>query len=106
MLSSNIDKDEKDEIPVWSAKNSLTGYVIKKKKSFLFSKEDIVSLVNKGEAELIGTLPETWLGVPLIINQKVIGVIAVQDYYNKNAYDKHSLELLEIISKLLSIYIE
>lgn len=106
LLRSDIDKDEKDEIPVWSAKNSLTGYVIKNKKSILLSKEEILELSSKGEFELIGTMPESWLGVPLIINNNVIGVVAVQDYNTKNAYDKWSLELLEIIAKQLSIYID
>lgn len=106
MLRSNIDKDEKDEIPVWSAKKSLTGYVIKKKKPILLSKEQIIKLSEDGVIELIGTLPEAWVGVPLMIESKVIGVIAVQDYHNKYAFNKNSLELLEIISKQLSIYIE
>ncbi|MEW6006167.1 MAG: PAS domain S-box protein [Stygiobacter sp.] len=105
-LKSNIDKDEKDEIPEWPAEKSLTGYVIKTKHSQLLNKEDIISLYKNGVINLIGTLPESWLGVPLIIGDKVIGAIAVQDYYNKNAYDEHSLEVLEIISKQLSVYIE
>lgn len=105
-LKSNIDKDEKDEIPEWPAEKSLTGYVIKTKHSLLLSKEDIISLYQNGVINLIGTLPESWLGVPLVISNKVFGVIAVQDYHNKNAYDEHSVEVLEIIAKQLSIYIE
>lgn len=105
-LKSNIDKDEKDEIPEWPAEKSLTGYVIKTKHSLLLSKEDIISLYQNGIINLIGTLPESWLGVPLVISNKVFGVIAVQDYHNKNAYDEHSVEVLEIIAKQLSIYIE
>jgi len=106
MLSSNIDKDEKDEIPVWSAKKSISGYVIKQKRSVLLTKSQIQALAEKGIIELIGTLPEAWLGTPLSIGDKIIGVIAVQDYHNPNAYDKTSLEILEIIAKQLSIYIE
>ncbi|MBI5808457.1 MAG: PAS domain S-box protein [Ignavibacteriales bacterium] len=106
MLSSNIDKDEKDEIPVWSAKKSISGYVIKQKRSILLTKSQIQALAEKGIIELIGTLPEAWLGTPLSIGDKIIGVIAIQDYHNPNAYDKTSLEILEIIAKQLSIYIE
>jgi len=106
MLSSNIDKDEKDEIPIWSAKKSISGYVIKQKRSILLTKSQIQALAEKGIIELVGTLPEAWLGTPLSIGDKIIGVIAVQDYHNPNAYDKTSLEILEIIAKQLSIYIE
>ena len=106
MLSSYIDKDEKDEIPIWSAKKSISGYVIKQKRLILLTKSQIQALAENGIIELVGTLPEAWLGTPLSIGDKIIGVIAIQDYHNPNAYDKTSLEILEIIAKQLSIYIE
>ncbi len=105
-LTSDIDSDEKDVIETWSAKKSISGLVINKKKSLFLYKKEILELMEKGKIEIIGTLAEVWFGVPLIIRGKAVGVMVVQDYYNKNAFDKASIDLFEIIGNQLSLYLE
>ena len=55
-----------------------------------------------------GEAPSAWLGVPLKASteSEVIGVIAVQDYHNLNAYSKLELHTLEVIAKDICIFIE
>ena len=106
MLSAPFEKDEKDAIPQWPTEKSLTGLVIRQKRSMLLSREQILQMFQAGTIELIGTTAEAWLGVPLQINKKVLGAIVVQSYDKANAYDQNGVSLLEIIANQLSAYIE
>ena len=106
MLSSDVDKDEIEEIETWPAKGSMTGYVIEQKKSILLTKSEILQLINTGTAGMIGVIPEIWLGVPFKVSGKVIGVLVVQSYDNPYAYNLGSMEVLEIVAHELSIYIQ
>ncbi len=106
MLSAPFEKDEKDTIPQWPAEKSLTGLVLKQKRSMLLSRKQILQMFQAGTIELIGTTAESWLGVPLLINEKVLGAIVVQSYDKADAYDQNGVSLLEIIANQLSAYIE
>lgn len=105
LLRSDIEMDEKDSIEEWPAERSLTGQIIKHKKPLMLSKDEIISLNENGEIDLIGTVPEIWLGAPLQIDDKVFGAIVVQNYSNKNIYDLSSLDFLELIANQISFYI-
>lgn len=106
MLISPFERDEKDNILQWPAGKSLTGIVVRKAESILLSKSDIMKLAQKDEVILRGSRAEAWLGVPLVINKQVAGAIVVQSYHDPHAYDTSSIEILEIISNQLSLYIE
>lgn len=106
LLRSDIDHDEVEEISEWSAKGSMTGYVIETGKSQLLTKSEIEYLIKNNIAGMVGIIPEIWLGVPFKVGGKVIGVLVVQSYDNPNAYDKTSVELLEIVAHELSIFIQ
>jgi len=106
MLSAPFEKDEKDAIQQWPAEKSLTGLVIKQKRSMLLHGEQIQQLDEAGSTEQIGSNAEAWLGVPLLINEKVLGAIVVQSYDNADAYDQNSIKIMEMIASQLSVYIE
>ncbi|HEX9252238.1 MAG TPA: PAS domain S-box protein, partial [Ignavibacteriaceae bacterium] len=105
MLKSDVERDEMEEIAEWPANGSMTGYVIEQKKSALLKKDEINHLIKNGIAGMVGTIPEVWLGVPFKIGGKVFGVLVVQSYDNPNAYDKRSIEILEIVAHELSLFI-
>jgi PAS domain S-box-containing protein len=102
MISTPVFVDEKEEVEEFSAKDSLTGYVIKTKKSLIINKEEHKKRVNEGIVSLIGMAAEKWLGVPLIIKDKVIGAIVVQSYTNENAYNENDVNLLEFVADQIS----
>jgi PAS domain S-box-containing protein len=106
MLKADIEVDEIDEIDEWKAKGSLTGYLILQKVSKLFSKNDILKLNEDLNFELVGTLPECWLGVPLIENDKPIGALVVQSYDNPKEYTKFHESILQLIANQLSGFIK
>lgn len=105
MLISDVDEDEMDNISEWPAKNSMTGYVIETQKSILLTKAEINKMIETGVTNMIGIIPEVWLGVPFKISGKVIGVLVVQSYHNVNEYDNSSKELLDLVAHELSLYI-
>ena len=97
--------DEKDSFKEIPAGNTLTDYIIKTKKSLLASKKKLNSLSKSHEIILMGTVPKVWLGVPLMIENKIMGVIAVQSYTHKGAYSEKDKELLEFVSDQIGISI-
>jgi signal transduction histidine kinase len=105
-LSTPYIEDEKDELSTWSAAKSLTGYVIKNRTKLLVNREEIEELIKHGVIELVGTGALLWLGVPLEVDEQVIGAFVVQSYDNVNAYDTKDLDMLEFISHQISISIQ
>lgn len=98
--------DQKDILSTWRAEKSLTGYLIKQKKALLISEEEFLSLVDRGEIEVIGTPAKLWLGVPLHEEEKIIGAFVVQSYDNPNAYTTKDLEMFEFISHQISLFVQ
>lgn len=106
MLNTSYDKDIDKHYDEWSAKKSLTGLVIQRKKTVFINKNDILDLISNNVIDKIGQLCEVWLGVPLIANDRIIGAIVVQSYDNPNAYNNQSIEILEIIANQLAQFLE
>ncbi|MCK4246934.1 MAG: PAS domain S-box protein, partial [Methanomicrobia archaeon] len=98
---------EREATTVTSRKSvkGLTEYVIKIGKGLLVTKKEIEELAEKGEIELIGTLPLFWLGVPLKLNEKTFGVIAVQTYSSSTTCTEQDVKLLEFVSDQIAIAI-
>jgi len=77
--------------------NGLTEYVIRTRTPLLISDRLEEALAERGIA-FIGALSRCYLGVPMLLNGRVIGVIAVQDYERANVYDASHVELLSTIA--------
>jgi PAS domain S-box-containing protein len=101
--------DEKDvSAPSLNVKNSksLTARVIQSGKVLFINREKVKDRSDSGEFEQFGSLPVVWLGVPLMINKDVIGVMVVQSYTDPNLYSEDDVELLESISEQVAIAID
>jgi len=97
--------DEEDKFTSFPAGKTLTGYVIKHKKSMLIDEKLYQEMTTKGLVEIVGSISKVWLGVPLKVEGEVIGVVAVQSYEDENLYTKADLEILEFVSGQLAIAI-
>lgn len=106
ILSSPYERDEKDNIETCPAKKSTTGFVIKKRKPLLADEETIKELCEKGEIEIIGHPAKVWLGVPLQIEDEIIGALVVQSYEDSKAFNQKHVNILEFISHQISISIQ
>ena len=106
MISLPFHVDEKDEFETFPAGKTMVKYVIKTGKP-LFATDDVVEdLTKKGIVETIGAHSEIWLGVPLKIGKKIIGVIAVQSYDDPRLYTEKDLEILTFVSEEIALAIQ
>ena len=103
----NIDHAKPIHLPRTINHNSLVAEVIRTGKSILVNQEMIKGKKFMEEfKEWFGTLRKVWLGVPLKIEDKTIGVMAVQSYTNPELYSEKDIKLLEFVSSQVATAIE
>lgn len=101
-----IDKDQNYKSGlVRPATKGLTEYSIKYGKPLSLTRKEIKELNKNGEVSILGEIPEHWIGVPLHIQDKVIGVIAVQSYLTDYKYTDADLNLLDFASSQIAMAI-
>jgi diguanylate cyclase (GGDEF)-like protein len=76
----------------------LSEYVLRTGKPQLVDLERFTDLIASGEVEWIGAKAVSWLGVPLTIEGKIIGLIAVQSYTRESQFTIRDEELLHFVS--------
>jgi signal transduction histidine kinase len=84
----------------------LTEYVLRTGKSALVDLKKDEELRRQGKIELVGPQSPIWLGVPLKIMSKTIGVMVLQDYSDPNTYGPSEQQILDVISFPISRAIE
>jgi PAS domain S-box-containing protein len=96
--------DDFSPVPFNEVKNSLTGLVFSRGEPILMDRE---ALKDRHEKKgIVGTLPVIWMGVPLIIKDNVIGVVAVQSYTDPDLYTRKDLDVLFAVSSQMALAIE
>lgn len=81
----------------------LTEYVINHGEALLADSNQIAYLNQTGEAVLFGALPHCWLGVPLLHDGNVVGVIVVQSYSSAVTFTQRDQALLTFVAHHISI---
>ena len=85
---------------------TMTNYVMRKRMPILASGEMFDNLVEEGEIALIGARPVEWLGVPLFIDEDVIGAMVTQHYDESFRFDKLDVDLFTFVSNQAAQVIE
>jgi len=103
--------DEKDEdFPVinFSETNSLTVYVIKTNQPLLADYKKLQKMIAQRELNIVGTITDKsiWLGVPLKVEDRVIGAMAVQSFTNPKLYFEKDIKIMEFVSNQVATAIE
>ena len=107
LLSFPYFVDEFDAVPATRGlENGLTEYVLRTGKPLLATPEILGGLEKKGEIELIGSPSIDWLGVPLKIKGKSIGVLVVQTYSPGLRYGQDEKNILIFVSNQVAMAIE
>ncbi|MBS4027416.1 MAG: PAS domain S-box protein [Ignavibacteriales bacterium] len=102
-LSFPYFKDEFDEQPSSRPLHKgLTEYVLRTGESILCNAEQQQELTERNEIENIGAPAPIWLGVPLIVEKKTVGVMVVQHYTNPSAYGEREKKMLEFVSSQIA----
>ncbi|MEO8357285.1 MAG: GAF domain-containing protein [Chloroflexota bacterium] len=90
--------------------SGFTDHIIYNKKT-VFAPEDVL-----GQMKTLGvnfvpldddeTPSQSWLGVPMLIGDRVLGVVAVQSVDRPNLYDEHDRDILATIASQAAIALE
>ena len=83
-----------------------TEYVIRTRQALLAQASDIELLSTLGQITLFGPHPQSWLGVPLICDDAVVGVVTVQSYSPAVRYTQRDLDLLTFVSHQIANSVE
>lgn len=86
------------------ANKGFSGYVVQTREA-LFINKDITDISAKMGSIQIGAAPSTWLGLPLIVANNLIGVLSVENELDSDAFRERDLELLRTIAGPLAITI-
>ncbi len=99
--------DERDARPApRRARKGLTEYVLRSGRPLRDRPSLIDSLVARGEVESFGAAAVDWLGVPLSVAGRTIGVLAVQSYSEGVHYSDREQSILEFVSSQVAMAIE
>ena len=105
--------DEKDNISItleYNNTGSLSAHVIKTAQPLLVNRKQINKMIERGELILshLGTLTEEilWLGVPLRIEDKIIGTMVVLSYTNPHLYSEKDIKIMEFASSQIATAIK
>ena len=86
----------------------LTGHIIRTKQPILLTEgvENQSHYPSLNYIQIGDVAAKSWLGVPMLYGDKVIGVISVQHEHIANLYDQHHVELLTTIATGTAIAIQ
>jgi diguanylate cyclase (GGDEF)-like protein/PAS domain S-box-containing protein len=99
--------DQVDEPPVgMTPQQGLTGYIIRTGRPLLATRQEIENLVQQSLVERLGSMSVDWMGAPLKVEGRMIGVMAVQSYTDGIHFHQEDLNLLEFVSTQVAQAIE
>ncbi|MCI0537459.1 MAG: PAS domain S-box protein [Verrucomicrobiales bacterium] len=110
--------DERDSAPSpMRLSTGLTGYVLRTGKAFLTCGGNVTRGERPGEAAILvdgqeevylerGSPAAVWLGAPMKIAGRTIGVIAVQHYQDERAYGEEEKQVLTFVAEQTALAIE
>jgi len=107
MISYPYFVDQTDPLPAPKAdRRGLAEYVMRTARPLLLTQEGLGELVRQYEVEVIGTPPESWMGVPLYIQSRPAGVLVVQSYEPGSNYTDAEKDVLVAIGNQAAVVIE
>lgn len=98
---SKIDR----EITIISTDEGLAGYLVRNKIGLLL-KDNIKARQEVMGIKMVGEEAKSWVGVPMMVGDDVLGVIAVQSHTTPGLYTEHDQELLTAIANQVAIAIQ
>jgi GAF domain-containing protein/CheY-like chemotaxis protein len=87
------------------ASEGVTGWIIRNRQP-VFTHEDNDGIERSMGVMPIGASASSYIGVPMLLGERVLGVIAVQHFTDPNAYDDTHLMLLQAIAGQAAIALE
>ena len=105
-LKAPYKHDQKDSLSSWPIAKSMTGFVIQQNRSLLVTNKEIEEMIRAGTIIRYGVPSACWLGVPMHIDNRVIGALVVQNYNDPNTYSSKDMEIMEFVSDQIGLSIQ
>ena len=86
--------------------HGLTEYVLRSNALLHATPEVAAELARRGEAEIVGTPPLDWIGVPLRAHDQTVGALVVQSYTEGVRFGDREIEILQFVSGEVAMAIE
>jgi len=102
----SLDLESISALPIESLKNSITVYVMNSGKSLLVSESEMEELTLKAGLEVIGEETKSWLGIPLVIEGNVIGVMTIQSYIPEITFTQDDKDVMQFVGQHVASAIE
>ena len=102
----HVDTADDDFAPItdFNTDTALTGLVVLQGKPILMREKELKERNNQNG--VWGPAPLIWMGVPLIIKDTVIGVMAIQSYTDPDLFTDQDLQVLSAVSNQTAIGID
>jgi GAF domain-containing protein len=91
-------------IPPLPITQGFSGHVARTREVLLINKQ-LEEMSNQFQSLKVGAETSTWLGLPLIVANKLIGVLSVENEHDSDAFGERDIELLKTIAGPLAIAI-
>lgn len=93
------------QITVMPADRGLTGYILRTRQSLLI-KENVTAWQEKMGIPRVGDPAHSWLGVPLMVGDQILGVMAIQSYSADRIYTERDRDLMQAIGNQAAIALQ
>jgi PAS domain S-box-containing protein len=93
------------KITTLRADQGITGYILRTRKPLLIP-NNVAEAMKEMGIKSVGEPAKCWLGVPLLLGEQIIGVMAAQSYTEPNAYNLHDRDLLLAVAGQAAISIQ
>jgi GAF domain-containing protein len=100
-----MEEGKRQQWPDQRADQGLTGHVLQTRKPLLLA-EQVRERIQEMGVEVLGNKARSWMGIPMLIGDKAIGMMAVQDKGRENAYSEADLNLLASLANPVAVAVE
>jgi GAF domain-containing protein len=95
----HLEEGQRQRAASYGLEAGLTGHIISSRQPILFrSTDDNIAFNRAHGVEVIGELARSWLGVPLVAADKVVGAMAIQNYEHEQLYGEEELALFSTVA--------
>jgi signal transduction histidine kinase len=103
----NIENNKKSSNLRCEMSEGLSGHIVSTKKPLIFrNSKELENFIAREKVHPLGEMPISWMGVPLMAGEQVIGVMGIQSYENEVGYNRDDLDYFITVGTLLGIAIQ
>ena len=102
------ERDENFVISKYSDSDNIFHYIFRTGESLLLNYNKYKRMIDRGDFNScdVITNKQVWVGVPLKIENKIIGSMILQSYIDPNLYSKKDIKLMQFVSQQIATAIE